>query len=351
MSRRSLVPAFSVLALAASLVACSGSRTAVSAPPTTLSPYMAQAPSPCDVPVLRAPSSPGAAPGTSPGEAMPLPPDADPGEVWCYIRVPAVTQTISEQVLVSPAACREEWVPPVTEEVTEQVLVKPEERLSFPVAAEYAERVEQVLLCDAKTEWRKVDCLPKALNQGEQVGECWTLVQIPPQYSPRTTRVCIKVAACREEVIPAEYAPRTRTVTVQEGFMKQVPVPAVYDVRTRETEVSPAHWEWRRTSECEVPELVPGSVGEQPGVGEQPVVEQPGLDRSGVPPAGEPPAPAPLGELPAGPAIETPPAPASEPLSQPAIPDAPAFDAPPAGALPPLPVDVPPLPVDVPPAR
>lgn len=346
MAPRSHVPAVFVLALAASVAACSGSRSAVSAPPTTLAPYvMAQGPSPCDVPVVLAPASPCTVPTA---EAMPLPPDADPGEVWCYIRVPAVTQTVSEQVLVSAATCREEWVPPVTEEVTEQVLVKCEERLKIPVAAEFEERVEQVLICDAKTEWRKVDCLPKALNQGEQVGECWTLVQIPPQYTPRTTRVCIKPESCREEVIAAEYAPRTRTVTVQEGFMKKVPVPAVFDVRTREVEVSPAHWEWRRTSECEVPEVAAGATPEQPTL-VPPAVEQPAGVPSDLPPAGVPPAPEPAGELPPAPVVETPPAPAPEPAAQPAIPEAPAFDAPPAGTLPPLPAEIPPVPVDVPP--
>jgi hypothetical protein len=321
MTRSSFVPSLSLALVAVGLSACSGSRSLVTPPPTNLAVAPTSyptvvAPSPCAPPPCTPP--PCAAPASEPiADLMARPPDAAEGEVWCYIRVPAVTQTISEQVMVSPPSCREEWVPPVTQEVTEQVCVKPEERRRVPVAPVFEERVEQILVCDAKTEWRKVDCMPKALGQGEQVGECWTLVTIPAQYQPRTTRICIQPETFREEVIAAEFAPRTRTVTVTEGHMKKVEVPAVFDVRTREVEVSPARWEWRRTSECELPAL--GQPAEAP-VADVPVPV---------------PAPVPVPEVPAAPAIEVPAAAAGP---QPAIPDAPAFDAPPSGELPPVPV-------------
>jgi hypothetical protein len=240
-----------------------------------------------------------------------LPPEAQPGEVWCYIRVPAVTQTINESVMVTPPSCREEWVPPVTQEVTENVCIKPEEVRRVPVPAEFEDKTERVMTCDAKTEWRRVDCQPKNMNQGEQVGECWTLVQLPPQYVSRTTRVCVRPESCREEVVPAQYAPQTRVVTVQEGYAKKVDVPAVYETRTREVEVSPARWEWRRTNECELPPTpLPGTT--------------------------EPAAPV---------ATEAPVAPEAVP----AIPPAPSYDSPPAGELPPAPEPAPPAPAPEPP--
>lgn len=311
------VTAVGLMALLAT--ACSGSRSAVTPPPTNLAVAPAADAGWCAPP----PSTPCAPPvAVEPmPDMMSRPPDAAEGEVWCYIRVPAVTQTVSEQVMVNPPSCREEWVPPVTQEITEQVLVKPEERRRVPIPAEFEDRIEQILVCDAKTEWRKVDCLPKALGQGEQVGECWTLVTVPPQYQPRSTRICTRPESFREEVIAAEYAPRTRTVTVTPGFNRKIDVPAVYDVQTREVEISPARWEWRRTSECEVP---------------LPLAEGAPLP-TGVP------------EVPPMPAIETPAAPvlppadpAGAPVPAPAIPDAPGFDAPPSGELPPVPAETPP---------
>jgi hypothetical protein len=268
---------------------------------------------PCE-PVVVCPPTPCPAPAA---EQPLLPPEAQPGEVWCYIRVPAVTQTVNENVLVAAATCREEWVPPVTQEVTENVCTKPEERRQVAVPAEFADRSEQVLVCDTKTEWRRVDCQPKSMNQGEQVGECWTLVQLPPQYTTRTTRVCVKPEGCREEVVPAAYEAKVRTVTVREGYNKKIEVPAVYETVTREVEVSPARWEWRRETDCETPGM--------------PI----------APDAAPTEAPAPA--LPPAPATETAPAPAPAPAqpAQPA-PGSPSYETPPAGALPPA--DLPPPP-------
>jgi len=78
------------------------------------------APTPCD------PCAPVAAAPCDPCGAQP-PAAANLGEVWCYIRVPAVTRTVSEQVCVQPETCRQEWVPPVTQEVCEQVCTCPQQ--------------------------------------------------------------------------------------------------------------------------------------------------------------------------------------------------------------------------------
>lgn len=291
------------------LAACSGSRTSlVAPPPTTLA-----ADSPCAVPTFVE---------AAPDDSM-RPPEALEGEVWCYIRVPAVTQTLSEKVMVAPPSCREEWVAPVTQEVTEEVVVKPEERRRVPVPAVVEDRVEKLLVCDAKTEWRKVECAPKALGQGEQVGECWTLVTIPAQYEDRVTRVVVKPETFREEVIPAVTASQTRTLVVTEGYMKKVDVPAVYDVRTREVEVSPARWEWRRTGECEVPAAAAGPD-------------------TALPPPSVVEAPPPAGALPEAPLpVEDPtPAPAPAPVAAPA-----------AAPVEPVPAPVEPVPSEPAPAK
>lgn len=313
---------FAASAVAVLGVGCSGARVARSAA-TAPAPTSACAPPvamPCE-PVVICPPTPCAPPPVM-ADTPALPPEAQPGEVWCYIRVPAVTQTVNENVLVSAASCREEWVPPVTQEVTESVCVKPEERRQIPVPAEFTDRTENVLVCDSKTEWRRVDCQPKNMSQGEQVGECWTLVQLPPQYTTKTTRVCVKPECTREEVIAAEFAPQTKTVTVREGYNKKIEVPAVYETRTREVEVSPARWEWRRTSECETPGL--------------PAVEAPPALPAEVVAPSAPASPV-APEAPLAPAAPA----APQAPGQPA-PAAPSYDTPPTGALPPADLPQPP---------
>ncbi|MHC5011271.1 MAG: hypothetical protein ACYTG6_10010 [Planctomycetota bacterium] len=206
-----------------------------------------------------------------PPEACPpsagRPPSANPGEVWCYVRVPAVMRTVQEQVCIQEATCRQEWVPPETQEVCEQVCVKPEEVRRIPVPARFETVSEQVMTCPAKTEWRRVECEPSNLGAGEQVGECWTLCEIPAVYETRSRQVCVAPETCTEEIIPAVYESQTRTVTVREGFYKTVNVEPVYETRTREEMVAPARWEWRRTSECEIPGVtcpVPGQPSPAP---------------------------------------------------------------------------------------
>jgi hypothetical protein len=224
----------------------------------------------------------------------PRPPAANPGEVWCYIRIPAVTRTVEEQVCVQPETCRQEWVPPVTRDVCEQVCVVPERTETIPIPARYETVCEQVMVCPAKTEWRKVACEPHSLAEGEQLGECWTLTEIPPVYETRSRQVCVQPESCEQRVIPAQYETRTKTITEREGYYQSIPVPAVYETRCREELVCPARWEWRRTTECEIPELVcpPVAPGTAPPMPDPtlPGAPLPGtpMDDPMLPPGGPP---------------------------------------------------------------
>lgn len=210
------------------------------------------APAPCAAPVAQVqPCDPCA---TNSGQR---PPDARPGEVWCYVRVPAITKTVCEQVCVQPERCDKVWVEPVTKEVCEQVCTCPEQVQCRTIPAEFEDVCEQICTAPARNEWRKVDCQAKeSLKPQEQIGECWTLVEIPPCYENRTKRVCTCPEKTVQDVIPAKYESRTRTVTVTPGYYKNVPVPAQYETRTKEVVVCGPRWEWRRTTECEVPGVV-----------------------------------------------------------------------------------------------
>ena len=207
------------------------------------------APPPCD-PCAPAPV---ACDPCGPQPSGARPPNARPGEVWCYVRVPAVTRTVEEQVCIQPETCRQEWVPPVMKTVNEQICVKPEEVRRIPIPAVYETQCEQIMTCAGKTEWRRVSCEPSSLGEGEQLGECWSLVEIPPVYETRSKQICVSPESCREEIIPACYENRCKEVECQPGYYKNIPVPAVYETRCREELVCAARWEWRRTTECEVP--------------------------------------------------------------------------------------------------
>ncbi len=262
----------------------------------------APAPAPCDpcaapAPVAQAPCDPCAAPAAQPVMAQQgaRPPQARAGEVWCYVRVPAVTRQVPERVCVREASCRTIQIPAVTKQVAKQVCVRPASTRQIPIPAEYKDVCKQVMTCGPRTEWQKVDCNPSQLAPKEQVGECWTLVEIPAQYTTQTERVCVREASCRTETIPAEYKTVYETVVVTPASTRQETIPAQYETRMREELVCGPRWEWRRTTECEVPgEAAAAPMGMAP-MGDAPAplpadnqlpVEQPAAGNAGSPDAG-----------------------------------------------------------------
>lgn len=217
-----------------------------------------EAPVVADAPCAPPPQDPCApTPVAQPVATQPVgnrPPDARAGEVWCYVRIPAVAETITEQVCVQPESTRQVWVEPVNQQVTERVCVQPESTRRIDIPAEFQNVSEQICTAPGKTEWRRVECeAGTSLKPQEQIGECWTLVDMPPQYVTQTKRVCTKPAGCTTEVIPAVFENQTKTVCTQPGYYRAVKVEPVYETQTRQVQVCGPRWEWRRTTECEVP--------------------------------------------------------------------------------------------------
>jgi len=217
------------------------------------------------------------------------PPSALPGECWCLFTIPAEHRTVSEQVLVSPAACSYEMIPAVFETRSERICVKPASRRSIETPAEYrtetyqdcvkkacsrkervaavyedrTERVcvrpassrkitipavyktEEYRVCVApsRTEWQRSDCKTvnvSADNVKMEKNECWCLVTIPGEFAMRTRQVLVEPARCIEEPIAAEFKEVTRRVCVKKECEIEVPIPAVYETRTRQVCVRPA---------------------------------------------------------------------------------------------------------------
>ena len=200
--------------------------------------------------------APACAPVTAAAQGQ-RPPDARPGEVWCYVRIPAVTRQVEQRVCVRPESCREVQVAAVTKQVSREVCVRPESTRQIPIPAEYKQECYQVCTAPARTEWQRVDCEPTKLAPKEQVGECWTLKEIPPCYRQETRQICTKPESCRSECIPAEFRTESETVIVEPARVDRIPIPAEFETRYSEETVCGPRWEWRRTTECEVPFAVP----------------------------------------------------------------------------------------------
>ena len=215
------------------------------APPTPCDPPPVVAQAPCDPPPVACAPEPVAQPMGRP--------DARPGEVWCYVRVPAVTRTEEERICVRPESYRDIPVPAVTQQVERRVCVRQPATRQETIPAEFQDVPEQICVAQARTEWQRVDCNPTHLQANEKVGECWTLRELPAQYQTQTKRVCVRQEACRTIEIPAEFETRYETVVVTPACSRREMIPAQYETRLKEVVVCGPKWEWRRTTECEVP--------------------------------------------------------------------------------------------------
>jgi hypothetical protein len=153
------------------------------------------------------------------GTDLDRPPQAGPGEVWCKILIPAVYRDETYEVEEQPATFRQEVIPAKYEMVA-----------SAPPPA--------------VKEWRRIECEPN-LAPGEELGECWMMVEIQPPAAPPEC-ICVEPE---------------RTVCV--------PVPAVMATRTRQVLVTPERWEWRRVTDCEVQP----AVTDEPPAGPLPPTE------------------------------------------------------------------------------
>lgn len=187
------------------------------------------------------------------GRPSGIPEEAKAGEAWCRYYNPPQFEEEEYEVCTCPESCQKTWVPPVYEEQERQVCCKPARTRCIPVAGEYENVTEKVVACPARTEWRKVDCTPKMLEEGQRQGDCWMLVEIPATYKEVCKRVCTKEPTTRTETTEPEYTTVTEKVMVKPGYYETDTVPAKYEKRTRKKCVAPGSWEWKRNEDCDVP--------------------------------------------------------------------------------------------------
>jgi len=235
-------------------------------------------------------------PACNSGNCGAFPANAKPGEAWCCVWVPPVTENRSHQVCTCPEQCNKTWIPPVYETKTKKVCTKEACRTEIPIPAEYNTVEECVEVCPSRTEWQRVPC--------DGANECWALVTIPPTYEKRQHQVCSREASVRYEEIPPVYEDQCEQVEVACGYYKEDKTPAVYATESECVEVAPGRWEWRLNAACVVPQpqvcnpCVPGQpMGPGPMTQPMPPPGQPYPQPQAQPPypepAPQPPAPQP----------------------------------------------------------
>lgn len=246
-----------------------------------------------DLPVARAqpPGPPlplGPQGGPLPSQAA-LPADAPPharlGECYARLRIPARTESYTEQVMVEPerverraippryekrprevvvreGARRTETISPVYETVTEQVVVRPAYEQTIVEPATLSTVRETVTVAPAAMVWKAVHsplhpapvwCLIEEPARTTTVDrtvvvkpERTRVISHPPQFAAVPRQVLRRPAATREIVVP----PEVRTVLVDElvepGRTEEVRIPARFETVTKTRVIGSDRSEWTR---------------------------------------------------------------------------------------------------------
>jgi len=199
------------------------------------------------------------------------PPDAQPGECYAKVLVPAKYDVVSEKVLKREASEKINIVPAKYEWVEERVLVKePSERLAssrlVPVSAVYETVTERVLDRPEQTTWKKgrgpierVDnttgeilCLVvepatyKTINRTVVKTPASTRqVDVPPVFKTIRKQVLDKPASVNKAQAPAEFTTIRVRKMVEPPRESRVSLPAEFQTVTKRVRVSNERMSWQ----------------------------------------------------------------------------------------------------------
>ncbi len=228
---------------------------------------------------------------TASGQSAQYPPSDEAGKCFARVLTPAITQTVTEEILdeaasfrieVEPAvyetstvkvqvreeALRFRTIPAVFKTVEERVMIAPERTETIVVPAQFETYTETVVIEPERVTWKAGEGLygrsavlgRNAVAPGNEVhtGEllCRVIIPaktrtitrsrmiapprteervIPPQYKTVSRQVIAEPAQVIEEIIPASFEERTVRTMVQPVRERRIEIPAVY--RTVERQV------------------------------------------------------------------------------------------------------------------
>jgi len=187
---------------------------------------------------------------SAPSEAPPigdLPPSTNLGEAWCRVWVPPVFEEKETKVLVRPAGKRSIRMPAEYGTRPKLVCVAPAKLREVEKPGVWAHEKEDVLVREGRKTYQKVKC------SGEPCGECYKLVECPPEFETRCKAVCVEPPKRCMEFTPAQYKLVEERFELKPAWCRVECSPAEYEMRRERVQVKCGHWEWRRNDACEVP--------------------------------------------------------------------------------------------------
>jgi len=174
-----------------------------------------------------------------------LPPNAEPGECYAKVIIPAQYKTVTERFQTQEASERIEVAPAQYKWVEERVMSKEASTQLEVVPAEYKWTERTIEVRPAHTGWvmqSAADCvLP---DKNALAGEVFCLRTTPAEFKTIRTQCLVKPASVRTVCIPAEYQMVRRQVVACAATTRKICIPAEYDTIEKTVMVCPERVKW-----------------------------------------------------------------------------------------------------------
>ncbi len=174
------------------------------------------------------------------------PPNAQPGECYGKVYVPAKYETKTERLCTKEACERLEIVPARYEWVEDRVLVKEASTELQEIPAEYKSAERTIEVKPGHTEWVMANSDKCRSENGQPVRQVYCLVSTPPETKTVNTQ-CLARPACTKEVpVAAEYQTIRRQKLIAPATTMRVTIPAEFENVEKNICVASGHMEWQR---------------------------------------------------------------------------------------------------------
>ncbi len=191
-------------------------------------------------------------------------PDAQAGQCFARITLPAVYDTVPETVVVKEAferlainetqfgpssrdvQVKDEGVryqvrQPVYETVTEQVLVKPAHERLEVIPARFETVTETIIIEEARKVWKAGATHSSHRRVDEQTGQVYCLVDVPAKTKTVSRRVLVEPERIERVPVEAQYVTVQKQVLVDRGGVTETPTEAEYKTVATQEILNSAH--------------------------------------------------------------------------------------------------------------
>lgn len=178
------------------------------------------------------------------GDLTCVPPNAEVGECYARVLIPATFRTVTERYCVKEASERIECIPAKLKWVEERICSKEACTQLEAVPCEYKWVEKTIEVSPARTEWVIQNAANCTSPDKANLGCVYCLKTIPAAYKTIRTQVCCKPACTREVACPAEYQTLRRQVVECPATSRKICIPAEYEDVQKTVLVCPERMKW-----------------------------------------------------------------------------------------------------------